>query len=79
MSRNKINRVIQHWKDDAHLHEPIMYDINYDTKEITIYTTRPGWLIGVGSECINRYEEKMKEVFPLFKRFLFKEIQDWVY
>lgn len=56
-----------------------MYDINYDTKEITIYTTRPGWLIGVSGDLINRYREKMKEVFPLFERFLFKEVQEWVY
>lgn len=79
MIRNRISETIQYWKDDAHIHEPIMYDINWETREIIIYTTRPGWLIGVGGERINRYEEKMKEVFPLFKRFLFKEIQEWVY
>ena len=79
MLRNKINKVIQYWKEDAHLHEPIMYDINYDTKEITIYTTRPGLLIGVGGEIVNKYKEKMKEVFPLFERFLFKEVREWVY
>ena len=56
-----------------------MYDINYDTKEITIYTTRPGLMIGAGGEIVNKYKEKMKEVFPLFERFLFKEVGEWVY
>ena len=43
---NSVKNIIQLWKEDSHLHEPVMYDINYDTKKITIYTTRPGWMIG---------------------------------
>ena len=38
----KFDKVISLWKMEAHLNEPVMYDVNYDTKEILVYTTRPG-------------------------------------
>jgi ribosomal protein S3 len=79
MFHNSVKNVIQLWKEDSHLHEPIMYDINYDTKKITIYTTRPGWMIGMAGKRVNEYTEKMKQVWSLFEGFLFKEVQEWVY
>lgn len=79
MIRNRISETIQYWKDDAHIHEPIMYDINWETREITIYTTRPGWLIGKAGCLVNKYTEIMKEEWPVFKGFKFKETRDWVY
>lgn len=79
MFRNNVKNVIQLWKEDSHLHEPVMYDINYDTKKITIYTTRPGCMIGMAGTRVNEYTEKMKLVWSLFEGFLFKEVQEWVY
>ena len=75
----KIERVIFHWKGDSHLQEPVMYDVNYDTKEILIYSTRPGWLIGREGELVHKYEDFMRAVWPAFKGFKFKETQGWIY
>ena len=75
----RIERVIFHWKGDAGLQEPVMYDVNYDTKEILIYSTRPGWLIGRKGELVYKYEDFMRAVWPGFKGFKFKETQGWIY
>lgn len=75
----KFDKVISLWKMEAHLNEPVMYDVNYDTKEILIYTTRPGWLIGKAGCLINKYTEIMKEEWSIFKGFKFKETRNWVY
>ena len=56
-----------------------MYDVNYDTREILIYTTRPGWLIGKAGCLVNKYTEIMKKEWPIFNGFRFKETKNWVY
>ena len=61
----KFDKVISLWKMEAHLSEPVMYDVNYDTKEILIYTTRPGWLIGKAGCLVNKYTEVMKKEWPI--------------
>lgn len=55
------------WEMGAHLNDPVMYDVNYDTQEILIYTTRPGWLIGEASCLINKYTGIMKEEWPILR------------
>ena len=75
----KFDKIISLWKMEAHLSEPVMYDVNYDTKEILIYTTRPGWLIGKAGCLVNKYTEVMKKEWPIFNGFRFKETRNWVY
>lgn len=75
----KFDKVISLWKMEARLNEPVMYDVNYDTKEILIYTTHPGWLIGKAGCLVNKYTEIMKEEWSIFNRFKFKETRNWVY
>lgn len=64
---------------EAHLNEPVMYDVNYDTKEILIYSTRPGYLIGREGCLVDKYTEMMKKEWSIFKGFKFKETRKWVY
>ena len=75
----KFDKVISLWKMEACLSEPVMYDVNYDTREILIYTTRPGWLIGKAGCLVNKYTEVMKKEWPIFNGFRFKETRNWVY
>ena len=75
----KFDKVISLWKMEARLSEPVMYDVNYDTWEILIYTTRPGWLIGKEGCLVNKYTEVMKKEWPIFNGFRFKETRNWVY
>lgn len=73
------DKVISLWKMEAHLNEPVMYDVNYDAKEILIYSTRPGYLIGREGCLVNKYTEMMKEEWSIFKGFKFKETRKWIY
>lgn len=73
-----IERIIREWLNESKLQEDVMYDIDCDTRIITIYTTRPGWLIGVGGHLVNKYIEKTREAWSRFENFHFKEIWGYV-
>ena len=67
-------KVIKKWLKEADLREDIHYNIDYDEKTITIYTTRPGWLIGMRGRLIEKYNSIMQEKWDSFAGFKFVEM-----
>ena len=75
----RFNSILSRWKCDAHLNEGILYDVNWGEGFITIYTTKPGYLIGYRGELVYKYMDIMKSEWSNFKEFKFKEVSNWVY
>lgn len=67
-------RVMKKWIKEAKIKEDIHYNIDYDEKTITIYTTRPGWLIGMRGRLIEKYNSIMRENWSSFTGFKFVEM-----
>ena len=74
----KFNNILSKWKCDASLNESILYDVDWDKGFITIYTTKPGYLIGYQGELVYRYMDIMKTEWFNFKEFKFKEVRSCV-
>lgn len=69
-----VEKVIKKWLKEAKLKEDIHYNIDYDEKIITIYTTRPGWLIGAKGCLVEKYSLIMQEKWSSFSGFKFVEM-----
>ncbi len=76
----EISRIIKEWKDEAGLiHNDIILINAYPTirNVLTIYTNKPGFMIGKGGELHAKYEEKLKEILPNLERVTFVETDHW--
>lgn len=71
-------RVMEKWLKEAKLNENIHYNIDYKEKTITIYTTRPGCLIGMRGHLIEKYNLIMREMWDSFAGFKFVEMWGYV-
>jgi len=57
--------LIEEWCKEAGVKEPVGY--YNDCHSITIYTNKPGYLIGKGGFLINKYQEKFQKEYPYHK------------
>lgn len=73
-----MSNLFKQWKEEACLNNPVLYDINWDENVITIYTTKPGYLIGERGILVTRYTDAMRKIWPSFKSFKFKEVYYYV-
>lgn len=73
-----MNDLFKQWKEEACLNRPILYDITWDEGIITIYTTKPGYLIGEHGILVTRYTDAMRKIWSSFKSFKFKEVYHYV-
>ena len=63
MSYLQINEILREWKVECGVTHLMLYKLRNGV--LTIYTDRPGPLIGRGGERIYRFEEKLKALsFP---------------
>lgn len=67
-------RVMEKWLKEAKLNEDIHYNIDYKEKTVTIYTTRPGVLIGRRGCLVEKYNLIMREMWNSFAGFKFVEV-----
>lgn len=67
-------RVMKKWLKEAKLKEDIYYNIDYNERIITIYTTRPGWLIGKQGYLVEKYTSIMQDKWNSFVGFKFIEV-----
>ena len=72
---NRERKFLEDWCAEAKLTEPVAYDYNYH-KGFTIYTNRPGYLIGKGGNLINKYRTRLKEEFGKNNDIKFVEIKN---
>lgn len=59
MNNFEITKVIKRWKREAHLKDPVAYRKRRNA--LTIYTNKPGWLIGESGVLINKYSSILRK------------------
>ena len=74
-AKERNTKLIEDWCKECHVTTPVGYDNNYDGI-MTIYTDRPGHLIGKGGEKVNKFKEALKQEFRKEYEVKFVEIRD---
>lgn len=55
-----VHEIISEWKKEAGITHIMLYHLR--NNELTIFTDRPGPLIGRGGQLVYKYEEKLKSL-----------------
>ena len=58
---DEVCALLERWKAEAHIDEPLLMRYDYTRKKLVIYTTKPGYLIGLNGERINKYSALLNE------------------
>lgn len=61
-AKNREKKFLEDWLEEAGVKDPVGYDFNYFTG-FTVYTNKPGYLIGKGGQLIEKYEKRLNEEF----------------
>lgn len=72
---NKNKEIVENWCKKCGMTEPVGYFNCLSKYEFTIYTTRPGIMIGFQGEHVNNFKEVLKEEFNHEYEVKFVEIR----
>lgn len=65
--KDPVIEIIAKWKLDAGVKSPVLIKYDYKTKVLFIYTTHPGYFIGVHGTLFNKYKsEIISELMYIF-------------
>ena len=56
-----ITKIINDWRKEAGVKDPIMIKKDHQNKKLYIYTTKPGYLIGYHGQMINKYRSLLSK------------------
>ena len=73
----KIEKLVREWRKEAGIKPNILYSINWDTREVIIFTHRPGLMVGKAGCLVNKYNEMLCERTKSKWSFTFKECLGW--
>lgn len=59
--RKTDRKLIEDWCKDCGVTTPVGYSVDYSNSVLTIYTDRPGWLIGYCGEKVSKFREAWKQ------------------
>ena len=59
-----IAEVMKQWKKDAGVDTPILWKHDHKRNKICLYTTRPGYFIGLHGDCYQKFHKLLKEAMP---------------
>lgn len=62
--RNEFTKFLTKWCQEAGVNTPMGYDYSISEKTLTVFTDRPGLLIGKAGAIIEKYKEKCQEIRP---------------
>lgn len=71
---NRHKEIIEKWCKECNVTTPVGYDDDY-RGTLTIYTNRPGYLIGKGGEKVRKFEEAYSKEFRKPYKVKFVEIR----
>ena len=66
-------KILNAWCAEAHVTSPVGYYNDYET--ITIFTDKPGWLIGKAGTLVEKYKTLFNEEFHKDYKIKFIEVQ----
>lgn len=73
--REKTELFLSKWCKEAGVKSPVGYERDYSSKSFTVYTDRPGCLIGKGGALAQKYETLMRKEFTGLERISFVEVR----
>lgn len=59
MNNYKVTKIIRKWKKESGVDDPVAYKKRGDT--LTVFTNKPGWMIGRHGVIINKYEGMLRK------------------
>ena len=62
---DEVCSLLNQWKKEAHVEEPLLIKYDYKKKKMLIYTTKAGLLVGFNGETIDKYEKLLNEKLML--------------
>ena len=68
-----VTSIIRRWRKEAGIKQTLYYNIDFDKRIITIFTHRPGILIGYHGKLVTKYQKELNEKFGKDWSFEFKE------
>ena len=72
LTTKQIQKILREWKAECGVTHTVLF--RYSTcGELTVYTDRPGYMIGLHSKLVYRYTERFKSLDNNFDRILFIE------
>lgn len=73
-AKERNSKLIDTWCKECGVTTPIGY-YNDHNGTMTIYTDKPGWLIGKGGEKVNKFKEALKQEFHREYEVKFVEVR----
>lgn len=73
MSHYALKKLMIQWKNECKLKSPVMFHYSKSTNVLTICTDRPGIMIGLHGQTVDKYREKLKELDSNFEQVEFIE------
>jgi len=61
---DEVWHIMNDWRKDAGVIAPIVWRYDKKRSKVCLYTTRPGYFIGLHGERYQRFWQKLKEVAP---------------
>lgn len=80
MERRRITDIIKEWKEEAGLkHKDIVLTSPYPylRETLTIYTSKPGYMIGKAGKLFDKYRTIISEQFPKIRDIKIVETDRW--
>ena len=59
---DEVYKVFNEWRKDAGVDTPILWRFDRKRNKVCLYTTRPGYFIGLHGERYQRFMSKLREV-----------------
>lgn len=73
--RNLETKLIEDWCAECKVTTPVGYYFNWSKKVVTIYTDRPGYLIGVKGSKVEQFKVAVEKEFHMPFKVEFVEIR----
>ena len=72
LTTKQIQKILREWKADCNVTHIVLF--RYRTHgELTVYTDRPGYMIGLHGKLVYKYTERFKSLDNNFDKILFIE------
>ena len=76
---DEVWHIMQEWKKEAGVKEPIIWKKDRKRNKVCLYTTKPGYFIGPYGALYEKYYEKLKDKNECFKNGLdFVDCDDYI-
>jgi ribosomal protein S3 len=73
-----IKAILSSWKEEVNVQGVIQYKLSFTTRELTIFTSKPGYFIGKAGCHVDKYLKMLKEKHLGIESIKFQEVDSFV-